>query len=78
MTLTEQYKYGIIIIVNETEINIMKNLNVIINFDLDETKWIWFDCDGTWIDLYGVNGWLEMLINKDVTPYAIAKPLLMH
>lgn len=54
----------------------MKNLNVTINFDLDEIKWIWFDCDGTWIDLYGVNGWLEMLINKDATPYAIAKPLV--
>ena len=54
----------------------MKNLNVTINFDLDNEKWIWFDCDGTWIDLYGVEGWLDMLINKDTTPYAIAKPLV--
>ena len=23
---------------------------------------IWFDMDGTIADLYGVNGWLEMLI----------------
>ena len=47
-----------------------------INLDIDGTKWIWFDCDGTWIDLYGVENWLEMLTNKDVTPYAIAKPLV--
>lgn len=47
-------------------------------FDMDGTteKWIWLDCDGTWIDLYGVEGWLEMLINSDPTPYAIAKPLV--
>lgn len=37
---------------------------------------IWFDMDGTIADLYGVNGWLEMLIAEDETPYAIAKPLL--
>ena len=37
---------------------------------------IWLDCDGTWIDLYGVEGWLDMLINSDPTPYAIAKPLV--
>lgn len=44
----------------------MKKLNVTINFDLD----------GTLADLYGVENWLEMLINEDPTPYAIAKPLL--
>ena len=37
---------------------------------------IWFDMDGTIADLYGVDGWLEMLINGDATPYAIAKPLV--
>lgn len=37
---------------------------------------IWFDLDGTIVDLYGVKGWLEMLIAKDETPYEIAKPLL--
>lgn len=37
---------------------------------------IWFDMDGTIADLYGVENWLEMLINKDATPYAIAKPLI--
>ena len=37
---------------------------------------IWFDCDGTFIDLYGVNGWLEDLINCNPRPYLIAKPLV--
>lgn len=37
---------------------------------------IWFDMDGTLVDLYGVENWLEMLIAKDETPYAIAKPLV--
>lgn len=37
---------------------------------------IWFDMDGTIADLYGVNGWLEMLIAKDATPYTVAKPLV--
>lgn len=37
---------------------------------------IWFDMDGTIADLYGVDGWLEMLIAKDETPYAVAKPLV--
>lgn len=35
-----------------------------------------FDMDGTIANLYGVNGWLEMLIASDSTPYAIAKPLV--
>ena len=37
---------------------------------------IWFDMDGTITDLYGVTGWLDMLIAHDATPYAIAKPLV--
>lgn len=37
---------------------------------------IWFDMDGTIADLYGVDGWLEMLIAEDPTPYAVAKPLV--
>lgn len=37
---------------------------------------IWFDMDGTIADLYGVNGWLEMLTAQDATPYVIAKPLV--
>lgn len=35
-----------------------------------------FDMDGTLVDFYGVDGWLEMLINEDTTPYEIAKPLI--
>ena len=30
------------------------------------TKIINLDCDGTFINLYGVNGWLDDLINEDV------------
>ena len=37
---------------------------------------ICFDMDGTIANLYGVNGWLDMLINKDATPYRIAETLL--
>ena len=37
---------------------------------------IWFDLDGTIVDLYGVDNWLEYLIAKDTLPYEIAKPLL--
>lgn len=37
---------------------------------------IWFDMDGTIADLYGVDGWLNYLINSDVYPYANARPLL--
>ena len=39
-------------------------------------KAIYFDMDGTIANLYGVNGWLDMLINENTTPYAEAKPLL--
>lgn len=37
---------------------------------------ICFDMDGTIANLYGVDGWLDMLINNDATPYKIAKTLL--
>lgn len=40
------------------------------------TREINFDMDGTFVNLYGVDGWLDMIINKDATPYAIAKPLV--
>ena len=40
------------------------------------TKAINFDMDGTIANLYGVEGWLEYLLNKDVTPYVEAKPLV--
>ena len=39
-------------------------------------KAINFDMDGTLCDFYGVENWLEYLINHDATPYAVAKPLL--
>ena len=38
-------------------------------------KTLVFDMDGTIADLYGVDNWLEMLLNEDATPYKIAKPL---
>ena len=41
----------------------------------DMSRMLVFDMDGTIADLYGVNGWLEMLRNEDALPYEIAKPL---
>jgi hypothetical protein len=38
-------------------------------------KWIWFDMDGTIADLYGVEGWLDDLINLNTRPYEKAKLL---
>lgn len=35
-----------------------------------------FDMDGTIANLYGVENWLDYLINEDVFPYATARPLL--
>lgn len=40
------------------------------------TATIFFDMDGTIADLYGVENWLEHLINADALPYEIAKPLI--
>ena len=37
---------------------------------------IMFDMDGTIANLYGVDGWLEMLINHDATPYKLADTLI--
>lgn len=37
---------------------------------------IYFDMDGTIANLYGVDGWLEYLINKDTTPYEEALPMI--
>ena len=37
---------------------------------------IWFDLDGTLVDLYDVPNWLAMLINSDPTPYKLAAPLV--
>lgn len=44
---------------------------------MDKTKiTISFDMDGNILDFYGVEGWLDYLIAEDVTPYAIAQPLI--
>lgn len=37
---------------------------------------IWFDMDGTMVDLYSVENWLEKLRAYDETPYAEAKPIV--
>ena len=37
---------------------------------------ICFDLDGTIANLYGVENWLEMLNNRDETPYKEATPLV--
>ena len=39
-------------------------------------KAIYFDMDGTIAKFYNVDGWLNYLINKDATPYKIAKPMI--
>lgn len=37
---------------------------------------IFFDMDGTIADLYGVEGWLDMLTTYNTFPYEVAKPLI--
>lgn len=39
-------------------------------------KEINFDMDGTIANLYGVEGWLDMLLAGDTTPYTIVTPLV--
>lgn len=39
-------------------------------------KEINFDMDGTIADFYGVENWLDYLINRDPYPYEMAKPLV--
>lgn len=39
-------------------------------------KEINFDLDGTLVRLYEVENWLDYLLNSDITPYEIAKPLI--
>lgn len=38
-------------------------------------KWIWLDMDGTFADLYAVDGWLDDLRSYNTRPYAEAKPM---
>ena len=42
---------------------------------MTETKVIVFDMDGTIADLYGVNGWLDMVRAENPEPYEIAEPM---
>ena len=37
-------------------------------------KQINFDMDGTLVDFYGVEGWLDDLMNRNTRPYREAKP----
>lgn len=37
---------------------------------------IYMDMDGTLLNLYGVEGWLEMLREEDATPYRVAPALV--
>ena len=39
-------------------------------------KAIYFDCDGTIVDLYNVEDWLSHLRNYSVYPYVTARPLV--
>jgi len=39
------------------------------------SKTLVFDMDGTIANLYGVEGWLEMLRAEDATPYRVAEPM---
>lgn len=43
---------------------------------MKDSKCIWFDLDGTIANLYGVEGWLDMLIASDPAPYKLAAPLV--
>ena len=40
------------------------------------TRAINLDLDGTIVDLYGVDGWLENIIARDTRPYEVARPLV--
>lgn len=37
---------------------------------------IWFDMDGTIVDLYGVEGWLDKIHAEDVSLFDLAKPYI--
>lgn len=40
------------------------------------TKTVYLDVDGTWVDLYGVENWLDYLVAKNPYPYIVAKPMV--
>ena len=62
--LTNNSTYGIIIIERDRKV-----------VDTMKDKWLWLDMDGTFADPYGVNGWLDDLINLRTRPYTEAKPI---
>ena len=39
-------------------------------------KNIYFDLDGTLANLYGINNWLDYLLNEDAFPYLEAEPMV--
>lgn len=41
-----------------------------------DNKWLWFDLDGTIVNLYSVEGWLDYLVHGSTVPYEIARPLV--
>ena len=41
----------------------------------EEIKVLVLDMDGTFVDLYGVQGWLEDLRNGNPRPYRVAEPM---
>ena len=41
---------------------------------MKDAKWIYFDIDGTLNRFYEVEGWLDMLIASNPTPYKLARP----
>lgn len=43
---------------------------------MKNSKWIYFDMDGTLNRFYEVDGWLDMLIARDPAPYKLAAPLV--
>lgn len=43
---------------------------------MKDSKWIYFDMDGTLNRFYEVNGWLDMLIDSNPAPYKLAAPLV--
>ena len=43
---------------------------------MTELRTINLDMDGTFVDLYGVDGWLDNIIARDTRPYEVARPLV--
>lgn len=49
---------------------------MIIPKEVLDKKTIVFDLDGTIANLYGVDNWLDYLINSNTYPYEVAKPMV--